>query len=99
MSRSGKIWLRRTCWLLAVVLIAATLYVFIAPSLDLAPSALRASKAALVILICLRLWRYVVTEGPSVTSRQFGITDRSRHESARDGRETGLLDLYCTRLC
>lgn len=99
MSRSRKVWFRRICWLLAVVLVAALLYVFIAPSLDLAPSALRALRSALVVLICLRLWRYVVTGGPSITPLQYGITDWSRRESAGGYQESDLLDLYCARLC
>jgi cobalamin biosynthesis protein CobD/CbiB len=99
MSRSRNVWLRRICWVLAVILVAAMLYVFIAPSLNLAPSALRALRAALVVLICLRLWRYVGTVGPSMTTFQSGNVNRSRRDLARGCLEGDLQDLYCARLC
>jgi hypothetical protein len=99
MSQPEKMWLRRTCWLLAVVLVVAMLYVFIAPSLDLAPSALRAMKAALAVLICLRLWCYAVASRPSILPFLCGVTDWIHRESIRGPLERGRLDLHCARLC
>jgi hypothetical protein len=99
MSQPEEKWFRRTCWLLAVVLVVAMLYVFVAPSLDLAPSALRAMKAALAVLICLRLWCYAVSGRSSSFPFLCGVTDWFHRESIRGFLERDRLDLHCARLC
>jgi hypothetical protein len=98
--RPREVWLRRVCWVLAIALVVAILYVYIAPSLNLAPCALRAFRAAIVVLICLRLWLYAVgNNGSLIAPLLCGISGWSRREYARLCHECNLLKLHCTRLC
>jgi hypothetical protein len=99
MAQSRKVWQRRTRCVFAIVLVAAILYVCIAPSVDLAPTALRALKAALVVLICLCMLRSVVNDSASNTPLQDGIANNGPPESAEGWPVGSLLDLLCARLC
>jgi hypothetical protein len=99
MSRPRNILLRRICWLLAVVLVVSILYVAVAPSLDLAPSALRAFRAALAVLICFCLWVSIVAGTVSITILEYGITGRTRFARACVFRISDLLALHCVSLC
>jgi hypothetical protein len=99
MSQRKELRLSRTRLLLAVVLVAALLYVAIAPSLDLAPSALRASRAAMLVLICLRLWLYLSVDTSSLPLLLPGIEGWRQRKRAPDSQGCDLLDLLCARLC
>jgi hypothetical protein len=98
-SRSRKIWLRRFAWVFALVLVAVILYVFIAPWLQLQPSSLRAARAALMALICLQLWLFVATFGPSLTRLQNDALGWSCYEWVRVCRRSRLLSLHCSWFC
>jgi hypothetical protein len=80
-------------------LVTAILFVFVAPSLDLAPSALRGLRLALVVLICLRLLEYQLPVDFSGRSLPCGIAGRNGVNGNRSNPESDLLDLYCARLC
>lgn len=99
MSRPKQIWFRRLRLLLAIILVMAVLYVSIAPALDLAPSALRALMAALVVLSCLRLSLDRVAGSSSIALLRYGIADWRHGQCALDARTSELIDLHCTRLC
>ncbi len=99
MSRPRNILLRRICWLLAVILVVSILYVAVAPSLDLAPSALRAFRAALAVLICFCLWISVVSGTLSFTVLEYGIAGRTGLRWTPVYRRCDLQALFCVCLC
>jgi hypothetical protein len=84
---------------LAIILVVVVLYVSIAPALNLAPSALRALMAALVVLISLRLWRYRVADSSLIALLKYGFADWRHGQWSLGARTSNLIDLYCTRLC
>jgi len=91
--------LRRICWLLAVILVVSILYVAVAPSLSLAPSALQAFRAALAVLTCVCLWLSVVAGTVSITSLEYGIAGWTRLQWNHAYRKSDPQALYCVCLC
>ncbi len=89
--------------LLAIAIVLAVLFVLIAPSLSLAPSALRASRAAQILFLCLLLCVSLVTDAVSVAILQyasrFGFCEDDGRRHLLSFQQCRLLDLTCTRLC
>jgi hypothetical protein len=100
MARSRTNSIGRFRWVFALTLVAAMLCVCVSPSLDLEPSALRASRAALAALFCLSLWLCVTTYVPLMALLRCGISAGSRsEEEVRAIQKSNLLNLYCVRFC
>lgn len=80
---------------ICTLLLIAVLVVFLAPSIDLAPTALRASRAAKMVLIALAA--AALTLGPLFPVAAFSVSPESKdsYHTAIDD----LVTLNCTRLC
>jgi hypothetical protein len=87
--------------LMAIAIVLAVLFVLIAPTLNLAPSALRASRAAQILFLCLVLCLSLMTDAVSVAGFQYAcdFCDSDYGGHANPLQQCGLLDLNCTRLC
>lgn len=89
--------------LVAIAIVLAVLFVLIAPTLSLAPSALRASRAAQILFLCLLLYVSIVTEEVSVAIFQHARCRDFRHSEYRHRlsflQQCNIVDLNCTRLC
>jgi hypothetical protein len=89
--------------LIAIAVVLAVLFVLIAPSFNLAPSALRASRAAQILFLCLVFCVSLMAEAVSVRTFQYArcreFHDSYFHRNPDSGQPPRLLDLNCTRLC
>lgn len=88
--------------LLVIAIVLAVLFVLIAPSLSLAPSALRASRAAQILFLCLVLCVSLITDAVSIASLQYarrGFCDSGHRRHLSSLQQCSLLDFTCARLC
>lgn len=89
--------------LVAIAIVLAVFFVLIAPSLSLAPSALRASRAAQILFLSLVLCVFLITDAVSVAifrcAHYQGFLDSGYPSHRISLQRCSLLDLNCTLLC
>jgi hypothetical protein len=90
---------KNTCVVLTLLLVLAIAIIFIAPSVDLEPSALRAWRAAVLVFLAIIIAVQVLSG--IYYSSLLKICSLCAPESSRlcCSSELSLLDLCCARLC
>lgn len=92
MSRKSRI-------LFTILLLAALAAVCFAPSVNLEPTALRAPRAAALLMLAIFVVSHsFVSSRLSFRVRKYGWRGRS-HADAALPAESNLIDLLCSRLC
>ena len=84
--------------LLAFIVLIAVLVIFIAPFVDLEPTALRAWRAALALLLAIVMLSHVVHKflPPAVLS---GMRTERNRRSSQVRQQDGLFEPNCVLLC
>lgn len=82
-----------------LVILLAVVVVFIAPTLDLEPSALRAWRAAVLVLLAIVIAVQFLADTFADYLLEFCKLRANNCPPAISLSEFSLLDLYCTRLC
>ena len=80
----------------ACLLLLAIAAVFVAPGVDLEPTAMRAARAATAAMAALAAIASGVLTPLVLTPQEFVLTPVIPH---RNGNFPDLIDVFCTRLC
>lgn len=85
--------------LLVIVLLLVLGAVFFAPSVNLEPTALRAERAAAILFLAIFIAsHFFAGPCPTLMFRKCGICAGENPNPTLDN-PSGLIDLYCARLC
>jgi hypothetical protein len=90
---------KKICVAVTLVILLTVVIVFLAPSLDLEPSALRAWRAAAMVFLAIVIAVQFLAYTFANCLLEFCKLRANNCPYAISPAEFSLLDLYCTRLC
>lgn len=90
---------KRIYIVLTLLLLLALAAVFLAPSVDLEPSALRAARAAAILFLSIFIASHLLLALASNPLQECRAVFERRDSDSTVTSDLSLLDLYCTRLC